>query len=123
MLTSIRLRLAALAAAALFIPLLATATPADAAALTCRASMSDSTPKQYSNVYVRVRTNAYAKVRTVAHYKTTNNVKRGTANSAGRASIKYYISGASAGYRVRVNVTVTKNGRSRTCYTSFVPHR
>ena len=85
--------------------------------------MSDSTPKQYSNVTVRVRTAAYAKVRTVAHYKTTNTTKPRTANSAGRANVGYYISGATPGYRVRVNVTVTKNGRTRTCATSFVPHR
>lgn len=127
MLASTRARLALTAAAATLIPLLAapqTLTPvAEAGALTCRASMSDSTPKQYSNVDVRVRTSANAKVRTVARYKTTNTVKRGTANSSGRANIRYYISGASAGYRVRVDVTVTKSGRSRTCSTSFVPHR
>ncbi len=128
MLKKFRLRIALVSAAlvlgpALIAPALTAPAQAETSALTCRASMSDSTPKQYSNVYVRVRTAAYARVRTVAHYKTTNTVKRGTANSAGRANIRYYISGATPGYRVRVNVTVTKNGRTRTCTTSFVPHR
>lgn len=128
MLKKLRLRIA-LVSAALFLsptlvaPSFVASAHAETSALTCRASMSDSTPKQYSNVYVRVRTAAYAKVRTVARYKTTNTVKRGTANSAGRANIRYYISGATPGYRVRVNVTVTKNGRTSTCTTSFVPHR
>lgn len=121
--TSARLRIAAICVATLTSSLFAVPAPAEAAALTCRASMSDSTPKQYTNVYARVRTAPGAKVRTVAHYKTTNNTKRATANSAGRASIKYYISGASAGYRVKVSITVTKNGHTRTCATSFVPHR
>lgn len=124
MVKSIRIRLALVAAAATLSGLIAApAAPAEAAALTCTASMSDATPKQYSNVYVRVRTSAYARVRTVAHYKTTNTVKRATASSAGRASLRYYISRATPGYRVRVDVTVTKNGRSRSCSTSFVPHR
>lgn len=96
--------------------------PASAAALTCRATMSDSTPEQYSNVYVRVRTAAGANVRTVAHYRTTNTTRTGKANGAGKASIKYYISSATAGYRVYVDVTVSKDGASRSCSTSFVPH-
>lgn len=108
----------ALSATPLLLP-----TSAEAAALPCRASMSDATPKQYSDVHVRVKTASYARVRTVAHYKTTDTVKRGTAGSTGLARIKYYISGASAGYRVRVDVTVTKNGRTGRCSTSFVPHR
>lgn len=124
---SVRMRVA-LAGLAAVLPLLGVAphavTPsASASDLTCRAGMSDSTPKQYTNVDVRVRTTAHAKVKTVAHYRTTNTVKRATANSSGRASLRYYISGVSPGHRVRVDVTVTKNGRSKTCSTSFVPHR
>lgn len=85
--------------------------------------MSDATPKQYSNVYVRVRTAKGAKIRTVAHYKTTKTYKSGRANTRGLANIKYYISGATPGRRVDVSVTVSKSGRSRTCSTSFRPHR
>lgn len=105
-------------------PLLVAPSPAEAASkLTCRASVSDSTPKQYSNVYVRVRTKAHAKVRTVAHYKTTNTAHSKKANAKGRASIKYYISSSTPGYKVRVDVTVKKNGKTRTCSTSFTAHK
>lgn len=103
-------------------PLLVPAS-ANAAPLTCKASMSDASPAQYTDVVVRVKTAPAAKVRTVAHYRTTDTVKRGKANSAGRANLKYYISGSTPGFRVRVDVTVTKNGRSRSCSTSFVAHR
>ena len=107
-----------LAATPLLVP-----SAAEAGGLTCRASVSDATPKQYTDVYVNVKTAPRANVRTVAHYKTTDTVKRRTANAKGRASIKYYISGATAGYRVQVDVTVSKNGKSRSCSTSFRPHK
>lgn len=106
-------------------PLLVHAPVADAtaaASLTCRASMSDATPRQYSNVTVRVKTAPRAQVRTVAHYRTTDTAKSKKASSTGKANIVYYISSASAGYRVKVDVKVTKNGRSKTCSTSFTPH-
>lgn len=125
MASNLKRRIAALGTAALLAssPMLVSA-PADAAALICRASVSDSTPKQYSNVYVRVRTGASgAAVRTVARYKTTDTAKSTRANSRGLAQVKYYISGATGGFRVRVDVTVRKNGRTRTCSTSFTPHR
>lgn len=107
-------------------PLLVPATAdADAAAarLKCRASVSDKTPKQYTDVFVRVRTAPRAKVRTVAHYKTTKTIKRDRANRNGKARTKYYISGATPGYKVKVKVTVTKKRRTNTCWTSFTPHR
>lgn len=118
-------RPAALIAAAVLLastPLVAPAA-ADAAALKCRAHVSDSTPKQYTNVFVGVKTAPRAKVRTVAHYKTTDTPRSARANRKGRASTKYYISGATPGYRVQVDVKVTKHGRSKTCATSFKPHR
>lgn len=108
---------AALAASPMLVPATANAAP-----LPCRASMSDSTPSQYSNVTVRVRTAANAAVRTVAHYKTTDTVKKRKANNKGRANIVYYTSGSTAGYKVVVDVRVTKNGKSRTCFTSFRAH-
>lgn len=128
MTSSLMRRVAVYGSAAAFVcsPLLVSA-PVDAAAapaapLTCRASMSDSTPEQYSNVTVRVKTAPRARVRTVAHYRTTDTAKSKTANSAGKANLVYYISSATAGYRVKVDVKVTKNGRSKTCSTSFTPH-
>jgi len=99
------------------------ATANAAAAPPCKASMSNTKPKQYSNTYVRVKTAPAAKVRTVAHYKTTKTAYNRKANSAGKATVKYYVSGATPGYKVKVVVTVTKNGKSRTCSTAFTPKK
>src|SRR5689334_1317287 len=76
------------------------ALPAASAAsgVPCHASMSDSTPKDYTYVYVRVSTAARAYVHTVAHYKTTNTSKSGRASSSGHASLAYYILSATPGY-------------------------
>jgi hypothetical protein len=94
-----------------------------AAALPCHASMSNSHPRDYTTVHVNVRTVAYAGVTTVAHYKTTNHKKTGKANKQGSASIGYYISGATPGYKVVVSVRVVSGKRSGTCSTWFIPHR
>jgi hypothetical protein len=100
-----------------------TRTAAPAATLRCHASMSNSRPKDYTTIYVNVSTVGRAGVTTVAHYKTVKRQHTGQANVHGNASIRYYISGATPGYRVNVNVTVT-SGRSRgACSTSFIPHR
>jgi hypothetical protein len=58
----------------------------------------------------------------VAHYRTTNHKKVAHASGAGRATIPYYISGATPGYTVQVTVTVTRARRSGSCSTSFTPH-
>jgi hypothetical protein len=115
------------AAAVMFTAPPATAAVATAAApaavLRCHASMSNSRPKDYTTIYVNVGTVRYAGVTIVAHYKTVNRKHTGKANSEGNAKIRYYISGATPGYRVKVSVTV-KSGSSRgTCSTSFIPHR
>lgn len=126
MTTPLARRAAALSAATVLSvsPLLIPGQAQAATPLTCRAHMSDSTPKQYSNTFVVVKTGkAKANVRTVAHYKTTNTVKKGKSNSAAKATLKYYVSGATPGYKVKVDVKVTKNGRSKTCTTSFTPHK
>ena len=119
-------RFASLGAVALMAstPVLVTAAPAEAVSLICRASMSDSTPGQYSNVYVRVKTGKpYATVRTVAHYKTTNTAYTRKSNGEGRASVRYYTASSTPGFKVKVDVTVTKNGVKRSCSTSFTAHR
>ena len=86
--------------------------------------MSDSTPADYSTVRVMVKTAPGAHVRTVAHYKTTDTVKTRTANEHGSATVPYDIYSATPGYPVHVSVTVSKKGRpTRTCSTSFTPHR
>lgn len=59
----------------------------------------------------------------VAKYKTTKTHKFRRANKKGRASLKFYISGATPGRTVPVSVTVKKPGKTRHCSTSFKPHR
>jgi hypothetical protein len=101
----------------------ASATPVGAKPLPCSASVSNTHPADYTTVYVHVQTADRAKVVTVAHYKTTNHRKTGRASASGRATIAYYISGATPGYKVKVSVSVSKNGRNGSCSTSFTPHR
>ena len=109
---------AATAAAAVAAP----AAPA-AAALPCQASMSNNHPADYTTTDVRVHTVGYASVTTIAHYRTTSHKKTGTAGVRGNATIDYYISGATPGYRVVVSVRVVHGNRSGSCSTWFIPHR
>jgi hypothetical protein len=98
-------------------------TTSTTTALRCHASMSSSRPKDYTTIYVNVSTVRYAAVATLAHYKTVNRKHAGKANAKGNAAIRYYISGATPGYRVTVSVRVTSGRSSGTCSTSFIPHR
>jgi hypothetical protein len=97
------------------------APPASGATLTCRASMSNSAPKQRSITDVLVSTVARADVATTAKYKTTNTKKNGKANLLGKATLRYNISTATVGFTVVVDVVVTSGGKSARCSTKFVP--
>ena len=90
-------------------------------ALSCAASVSNSQPSDNTTVHIYVRTGAGAGVVTVAHYKTTSHRQSATADSQGRATIGYDIGGASKGYRVVVDVTVTRGSATAHCATSFTP--
>lgn len=114
---------AAVAAPAIAAALTLSAVPASAASLSCHAWMSNSHPKDYTTTYVKVSTWRYSRIRTIAHYKTTDTTHYAKANNHGRASIAYYISGATPGYKVKVSVRVRKFGQTAFCYTSFTPHR
>jgi hypothetical protein len=116
-------RLAAIPAAVIALGAAAPASASPATPLPCSASMSNTHPKDYTTVDVRVRTAGLAKVVTVAHYRTTNHKKTAKAGPGGRATIPYYISGATPGYKVRVTVSVSKGTRTGRCSTSFTPHR
>jgi hypothetical protein len=94
-----------------------------AAGLTCSASMTNSHPADYTSTGVKVGTSARADIETVAHYKTVTHRKYATAGSSGKKTVWYYISGATPGYRVVVDVYVSRDGRTRSCSTSFTPHR
>jgi hypothetical protein len=89
----------------------------------CRAHMQDATPKQYTYDRVYVRSAAFVHIRAVAHYKTSDTTKFGKTDRTGHGSARFYISGATPGYRVWVDVWLTKGGRHGHCRTSFVPHQ
>jgi len=97
-------------------------SPARLKRLPCHAWMSNTHPADYTTTDVRVKTGDHARVVTVAHYRTVNHKKVGHSNGHGRATIAYYISGATPGYTVQVTVTVTRGRRSGSCSTSFTPH-
>ena len=88
------------------------------------ASVSNSTPLQYSyvTVYGRLTVNGVRKngktMITTWHYKTSTPQCQGITASNGLANCKRYISGATKGYRV--NIVVKINGYSVT--TWFTPH-
>ena len=94
-----------------------------AARLTCGASMTNSHPADYTSTGVKVRTVPFAHIKTVAHYRTVTHPKYRTANAAGKRTVWYYISGATPGYRVVVDVNVSRDGKNGSCSTSFTPHR
>ena len=121
--SSITHRLSGLAvlASLVAVPTVATA-PAEAASLSCRAHMQDATPAQYTYDHVYVHSATYTRIHTVAHYKSSTTDKYGRTNSHGNGATNYYLSGATAGYRVYVDVYVTKGSASGHCRTSFVPH-
>jgi hypothetical protein len=105
---------------------LAVAAPAPPAAappqvLPCTAAVSSSSPADYTTVSIYVRTAAGASVTTVAHYKTTSHDKSAIADAAGQATIAYYISGATPGYTVMVDVAVSAGSKTASCSTSFTP--
>jgi len=103
--------------------LAAPVTPSAVKPLPCHASVSNSQPRDYTDVYVSVTTTASASVTTVAHYRTTSTKHTAKANSHGKASIKYYISRATPGYKVVVSVRVTLGSRAGNCSTSFTPKK
>jgi hypothetical protein len=122
--TLARILAAGFAAIAVSFPLLgppAASAATSARPLPCHASMSNSQPDDYTTTSVRVKTVAEAKVKTVAYYRTVTRVHHGRANENGRASIPYYISGATPGYQVIVDVYVNWPRRSGRCQTSFTP--
>jgi hypothetical protein len=107
-------------AAALAVPLPATAAAARPP-LKCHASVTSTQPADYTDVGIRVRTVSKARITTAAHYRTTTHVKHGRAAADGRRTIWYYISGATPGFQVTVNVTVKRGSRTGSCSTSFTP--
>ena len=105
-------------------PIVLDAPPAEAASKKCAVRMSNSKPRQYSNTWVQVsKVGSKSKITTTAHYKTTKTKKKATASKKGKASLKYYISGATPGKKVKVSVVAKKGKTTWTCSTSFKPKK
>jgi hypothetical protein len=85
--------------------------------------MTSSRPHDYTSTGVKVSTVPFARIKTVAHYRTVTHRKYRTANAHGRRTVWYYISGATPGYRVVVDVYVSRRHRTGSCSTSFRPRR
>ncbi len=92
------------------------------------AGVSDASPRQYTEVtaYAKAtdssgRAVPGATVTFVWHYKTVTHTLEAITDSSGVASCTRYISGASKGYKVVINVAVSKGGGTATSATSFTP--
>jgi len=112
------------AAAASVVVAILTAGPAPAATvppLTCTASVSNTRPQDYTteHVYVATRGNRPAQVTTTAYYRTSRPVRYTTDPRPG--TVSYWISDATPGYRVTVQVVVRSGRQSGYCTTSFTP--
>ena len=89
--------------------------------LPCTASMSIPRPQQHSTTDVLVTTTAKSSVTAVAHYKSKDTTHAAAASTHGKASVPFLISTATAGFAVRVTVSVALGSRKGSCSTSFTP--
>lgn len=86
-----------------------------------KAHMSDYHPRDYATIDVYVKTKEHAKVTTTADTSRPTRRIMPKANGHGEASIEYEISRATPGYKVHVDVTVKKHGKTGSCSTWFTP--
>ena len=91
------------------------------------ASASPADPCQYTTVTLSAHVSRAGAavsgvlVEAVLHFKTTDSQKNGTTGAAGGASIDYYISGATAGYIVTVDLTASEGRQTAHASTQFTP--
>jgi hypothetical protein len=103
----------------------ATANSAAGAAIAARPSCTATVTKRYpvdgSSVGVRVKTAPSARIAVAAHYEYTTRKKAGRANLNGRRTFWYHVDSATPGFRIKVDVTVSRDGRKASCSTWFTP--
>jgi hypothetical protein len=91
-----------------------------AAPASCTATMSNSSPADYTNDTVNITSNVPNEpVLITKHYRTTTTNDSGETDADGSASITFDDSGATLGYTVVVDVNI--NSGEATCSTSFTP--
>ncbi|MCK9921960.1 hypothetical protein MXD61_08690 [Frankia sp. AgPm24] len=92
-----------------------------ATTLSCRALALVPNPTMNQTEPVLIETASSARVTGLAHYRTTTTRKSGTADTLGRAVLRWRISHATPGYRVLITITVSSGSQRATCTTSFTP--
>jgi hypothetical protein len=91
-------------------------------AIPCRGTMSNSTPQDFSKVFVLVHWLPHARVTTVAHFfNKVNVVHTGMTGPRGNAAIAYRVGAAKPGFTVVVDIHVVKGLRNGNCRTKFTP--
>ena len=105
----------------------ATATEPPAGNIEATAWVSNPVPSQYTTmtVYGKITRGGAGvpgvPMHTTWHYRTTTPYCDGVSNSDGVASCSRYISGATKGYYVQIDVTFSYQGQSYTASTGFRP--
>jgi hypothetical protein len=92
-----------------------------APAVPCRATATVANPRTNQTEPVYIATLASAHVTGAAYYRTTTTPKTGTTNARGHLYLYWRISHATAGYRVRVVISVASGSLRGTCSTFFTP--
>lgn len=91
------------------------------------ATVSDDTPCQFTTVTVHVRALRGptgvegASVDSTWHYKASTATESGITDASGHVALARYISGASAGYAVAVELVATSGSETALASTSFTP--
>jgi hypothetical protein len=89
----------------------------------CRGTVSNSMPRDFTNVFVRVHTVPFAKVITTAHFERVAIVRSAKAGPRGNASVKYNTGNTRPGFRVLVTIHVVSGPHNGNCATAFTPRR
>jgi hypothetical protein len=94
-------------------------TAAPAAAGRCTASVDNPHPTRNQTITVLVESNVPSTPFTAtAHYKSLDTLQQGTTGGSGAGAVSFMTSGATSGYTVDIDVSIS--GKA-TCSTSFTP--
>jgi competence protein ComEC len=93
------------------------ATPKAPTSVQLRATLDNTTPKQYQTIHLNVTGLPGASYTATVHYKSTDTEYTGTVGTA----LPIRISRAASGYEVVIDIMANSNGKAYTTQTSFVP--
>jgi hypothetical protein len=91
--------------------------------LKCHTWVTDRYPPDNGSVGLRIRTVRRARVRVIAHYRWISYLNRARAGARGHRTLWYSVGDAPAGFKVKLDVRVSRHGRRGSCSTWFIPHR